>query len=491
MSRRDSRITQPSILTLLTILLAFQSVAGGAAEDDPAGVAAQDAAARPAGSRSIFAPGAVLPHRRRAAAVNRMLSGRLERLLPELMRETGIDCWLVINREYAEDPVYLTLVPAPTFAARRTTMLVFFDRGEAEGVERLTMNRFPIGELYDTAWEDGDFDEPREPRGDERWRRLGEVLAERSPQRIGINTSRHWPFADGLTAALRDRLLEALAPELRERLVSAEDLVVRWLESRTSEELEVYPHIVSLARGVISEAFSERVITPGVTTTDDVAWTIRERFEELGLRIWFMPYVNRQSLELPCSREQPYCGEGGIIRRGDVLHTDVGICYLRLCTDTQEMGYVLRLGEERVPEALTRALAVGNRWQDLLTANFVAGRTGNEILAAVDRTTEAEGIVATTYTHPLGFHGHAAGPIVGWWDNQGPTPVRGDWPLHPHTAYAIEGNVKVPRSDAGSPPGAEASEQQWVQIKLEQSAFFDGERVVYLAGRQTRWHVTR
>jgi len=420
----------------------------------------------------VDGPGAVLAQRERVEPFNRMLGERLDTLLPELMRETGIDLWLVINREYAEDPVFFSLAPRPVFAARRTTMLVFFDRGQEEGVERLTVNRYPLGDLYEAAWEGGDLDD--------QWRALADLIVARSPRRIGIDVSRHWPVSDGLTAGLRDRLLEVLPEAMHERLVSAEELVVRWLETRSPAQLEVYPHIVELARGVISEAFSERVITPGVTTTDDVAWTIRQRFADLDLAAWFMPYVNVQRPGEACEADNPFCGEEGVIRRGDVLHTDVGICYLGLCTDTQEMGYVLRLGETEPPAGLQRALELGNRWQDLLTAQFVSGRTGNEVLAATRAAADAEDILHSTYTHPLGVFGHAPGPTIGMWDNQGPTLVQGDWPLHPSTAYAIEGNVKVPVPEWND---------QLVQIKLEQSAVFDGRQVLYLAGRQTAWHV--
>lgn len=416
----------------------------------------------------------VLPERARPAAVNRMLKDRLDTLLPALMREAGIDLWLVINREYVEDPVYLTLVPEPVFAARRTTMLVFFDQGAEKGVERLTVSRYGMEGFYASAWKGG--------TDEDQWARLVEVVRERNPKRIGINTSAQWSFGDGLTAGLRDRLFEALGADLRARVAPADALCVRWLETRTAMELEVYPHVVSLARGVVAEAFSERVITPGVTTTDDVAWYIRQRYADLGLPIWFMPYVNAQRPGEACAAETPFCGVSGVIQRGDVLHTDVGITYLRLNTDTQEMGYVLRAGETDVPEGLKRALATGNRWQDLLTGEFRLGRTGDEVFAATDAAARREGIQHSTYTHSLGFHGHAAGTTVGMWDNQGPVPVSGAWTIGKHTAYAIEGHVKVavPEWDG-----------QLVQIKLEQSAVFDGTGVTYLAGRQTRWHVVR
>jgi len=422
--------------------------------------------------RVIDSTPSVLSQRARVAPVNEILKDRLENLLPALMRETGIDMWIVINREYMEDPVYLTLVPEPVFAARRTTMLVFFDRGAEKGVERLTVSRYGLGTYYESAWEGGaDADQ---------WARLATIVKERNPKKIGINTSRHWAFGDGLTSALRTELEASLDRSLRERLVSAEALAIRWLETRTEREVELWTHVVALARSVISEAFSNRVITPGITTTDDVAWFVRQRFADLDLPAWFMPYVNLQRRGEPDNFEADFYGKSDVIRRGDVLHTDVGICYLRLCTDTQEMGYVLREGETDVPRGLQKALADGNRWQDILTSHFVTGRAGNEILAKTNAEAKAAGLIPTTYTHPLGFFGHASGPTIGMWDNQGPTPVRGDWKLHPMTGYAIEGNVKVnvPEWDG-----------QWVQIKLEQSAVFDGKAVLYLAGRQTSWHV--
>ncbi len=418
----------------------------------------------------------VLPERARPVVINRMLEERLDTLLPQVMREAGIDMWLVINREYAEDPVYFTLVPAPVYAARRTTMLVFHDRGEGEGVDRLTVNRYPFGSLYESAWEGGDLDE--------QWQGLADVIAARNPQKIGINVSRHWPVADGLTAALRDRLLEVLPEELKGRVVSAEDVAVRWLETRSPLEQEVYPQIVGLARGVLAEAFSNDVITPGATTASDVAWFIAQRFADLNLHIWFQPSVDIQRRDWPCTDEEPFCGRGGdeVIRRGDVLHTDIGICYLRLCTDTQEMGYVLRIGETEVPADLVKALEIGNRWQDHLTGSFAVGKTGNQILGETIRKSEAEGIRSSTYTHPLGFFGHAPGPTIGMWDNQGETPIRGDWAMYANTGYSIEGNVRVQIASWSG---------NHVVIKLEQDAMFDGTRTVYIAGRQTAWLVVK
>ena len=420
--------------------------------------------------RMVSPDQSVLALRDRPAVENRILNQRLESLLPELMQETGFDMWLVLAREYAEDPVYFSLVPQPTFAARRTTMLVFHRDGDA--FEKLAINRYPLGEPYESAWSGGELDA--------QWQALGDLIAEKDPQRIGINISRDWPVADGLTRGLHQRLMEVLPEGYQDRVGSAESLVVRWMETRTAAEAELYPQVVGLARQVIAEAFSNRVITPGATTTDEVAWYIRERFASMDLPVWFQPYVNIQRQGEPCEKDQDFCGISGVIRRGDVLHTDVGICYLKLCTDTQEMGYVLRLGEHSVPQGLSDALAAGNRWQNHLTDSFNSGDSGNRILEEGLKLAQSGDVPVSIYTHPIGYFGHAPGPTIGMWDNQGETAVRGDWPLYPMTAYAIEGNNKfrVPEWD-----------DQWVQIKLEQTALYDGERVIYVAGRQTDWHV--
>ncbi|CAN7311401.1 M24 family metallopeptidase [Pseudoxanthomonas sp. LjRoot168] len=434
---------------------------------------ASQAAPVPTQGRDGIEVGAVLAPRDRVDPENRMLRERLDTLLPRLMKDADLDMWVVIAREYAEDPVYFTLVPQPAHAARRTTMLVFHRQPDGS-VQRLSINRYPFGAPYETAWAGGDLKA--------QWDALGALITARDPRRIGIDVSDEWAVADGLTHALHERLRSALPAALRDRLVSAETLVVRWMETRTPGELAAYPHIVSLARGVVAEAFSGRVITPGVTTTDDVAWYIRQRFESLGLAPWFMPDVNLQRAGTACTDDAPFCGEEGVIQPGDVLHTDVGLCYLKLCTDTQEMAYVARTGETDVPAGLRAALARGNRWQDVLTGQFVAGRTGNEILAATQREATRQQLRASTYSHPVGFVGHAPGPTIGMWDNQGVTPGQGDWPLHADTVYAIEGNVKADVPEWGG---------QNVQIKLEQMAVFDGTKVTYLAGRQVAWHVVR
>ncbi len=407
----------------------------------------------------------ILSMKDRAAVVDNWLKIRLEKVLPEIMRRENFDMWLVICREYNEDPVYLTLVPFTSLAARRLTMLVFYDRGE-QGIERLAVSRYGIRGFYKAVWNPEEMDQ---------WDCLAEVIKDRNPKRIGINESEHFAFGDGLSSFLKNRLFKALGPEYSSRLQPAERLALGWLEKRTPEELEVYPQIVSIAHQIIAEAFSDRVITPGITTTQDVVWWMREKYRELRLTAWFQPSVSIQR-----AKDSPYTGN--VIHRGDLLHCDIGIIYLRHNTDTQEHAYVLREGEEDCPQGLKDAMKLGNRLQDILMAEFKERRTGNEILAAALAEAKAEGLKAQIYTHPLGYHGHGAGPTIGLWDRQGGVPGKGDYPLFYDTCHAIELNIKTSLPEWGG---------QEIRIALEQDAAFTKTGIYFLDGRQTRFHLIK
>jgi Xaa-Pro aminopeptidase len=402
----------------------------------------------------------ILTLREQAAVYNNWLKTRLDRILPELMRQEGFDMWLVICRENNEDPVFFSLVPFTNLYASRTSMLVFFDKG-AEGVERLTVSRAGIGQLYKSVWE---------PEKIDQWVRLAQIIKERNPKKIGIDESDTFNYGDGLTASLKKKLAASLPPEYVSRLQSAERLAIRWLERRSPEELEVYPQIVGIAHAVIAGAFSPDVVTPGVTTTDDVVWWMRERTRELGMTNWFQPSI---SIQRP--KDSPY-KDSTVIHRGDLLHCDFGIVYLKLCTDTQQNAYVLKDGETGAPKGLKDALTQGNRLQDILMAEMRTGRTGNDILLAALKRAKDEGLKPSIYTHPLGVHGHAAGPIIGLWDQQSGVTGLGDFPLFEDTVHSIELNV---RSNV-----AEWNNQE-VQMALEQDAVFTKSGARFLDKRQT------
>ncbi len=314
----------------------------------------------------------VLPMRERAALMDRWLETRLDTVVPTLMRREGIDMWIVSAREYNEDPVIETMLPATWIAARRRTILVFFDRGPDEGVERLAVARYDIGP-FPRAW-----DPDEQP---DQWGRLAEVIAERDPATIALNRSATFALADGLTDAEYDGFLAALPDHFHDRLVSGERLAIGWLETRIAEEMQVYPMICKIAHAIIAEGLSAQVIQPGVTTTDDVVWWYRERIRALKLTTWFQPSVSVQRAD---AGEQPAPAKAGgdfsarpdasTIYPGDLLHVDFGITYLGLNTDTQQHAYVLRPGETDAPDGLRHALAVGNRLQDILTNAFETGQ---------------------------------------------------------------------------------------------------------------------
>ena len=233
---------------------------------------------------------------------------------------------------------------------------------------------------------------------------------------------------------------------------------------------------MAIAHKIIADAFSRNVIMPGVTTTDDVVWWMRERIAELKLGTWFQPSI---SIQRPKTDETK---GSRVIHRGDLLHCDMGITYLGLNTDTQEHAYVLRQGEGDAPKGLRDALAQGNRLQDIFLAEFKELKTGNEILAAALKKAKDEGLKPSIYTHPLGFHGHAAGPTIGLWDKQSGVPGEGDYPLFYDTCFSIELNVKasVPEWD-----------NQDVQIALEEDAAFTRAGIFFIDGRQTKFFLIK
>ena len=420
-------------------------------------------------SCSVLADPRILPMRERAAVIDRWLTTRVQTVLPELMRRTEIDMWVIISREYNEDPVIRTFLPSTWQSARRRTILLVYDPGAGEPLETLAVARYAVGGMFEQAWD-------KELHG-EQWARLAALIEERDPQRIGLNFSETFALADGITQTEFSLFHQALPERLHNRVVSAEKLAIGWLETRTADEMAVYQQIVRIAHEILAEGLSDQVIQPGITTTNDVSWWYRDRIRELKLTTWFHPSVSIQRAEQPeidmkaaiASRH-----DDDVIMPGDLLHVDFGITYLRLNTDTQQHAYVLRPDEGEAPEELRHALIRGNRLQDILTDQFITGRSGNEILGSALAVAKDEGITASIYTHPIGFHGHAAGPTIGLWDQQGGVPGRGDYPLYPNTAHSIELYAETEIDSWGKP----------VRIKLEEDAFFDGENTYYIDGRQ-------
>jgi Xaa-Pro aminopeptidase len=410
---------------------------------------------------------------------------RLERVLPRLMREHGVDMWIVPMREYNEDPVFRALVAPTTMAARRRTIYVFCDRGPELGVDRIAIGGTSQGGLYRVVRDPNAAvgaaagrDRPAEPFGPDQWKLLPPIVEECDPEVIAVNISHTHNFADGLSAGEWEQLQGALPEKYRRKIVRRERLALDYLAERLPEMLPVYIEMTKLAHEIIATAFSEAVITPGVTRTDDVVWWMRQRLNDLGLGTWFHPSVEvqRQGVQMGDSANP-------VILHGDVLHCDFGITALGLNTDTQHMGYVLRPGETDAPAGLKHALAVVNRLQDIVMEELEPGRTGNEVLERALARMRAAEIDGTVYSHPIGDHGHGAGPLVGLWDRQDGVPGRGDVPVRPNTWYSIELQATTPVPEWGG---------QKVRMALEEDAYLDanGERH-WVLSRQERLHLIR
>lgn len=413
----------------------------------------------------------ILPVREQADICNAWLKQRLdEGILPILQREK-LEMWIVSAREYNEDPVIMSLLPEPSMSARRRTILLFWRKLDGS-LGRISLDRYGFGEFYKAGWN---------PETETQFECLGRVVREIDPVSIGLNYSQTFPFGDGLTHSEYEQIMAAIGSEYAGRVRSAERVAVGWLEKRIQPELDVYPGIVKIGHDIIAEAFSNRVIRPGITTTDDVVWWMRQKMTDLGLQAWFQPTVELQAAgELPPPIGKTNPEERKLIQPGDLLHCDMGFYYLGLATDQQQLAYVLKPGEKDVPDGLKAGMAAANRLQDILLEFMQPGRTGNQVLKDALDKARAEGIEPMIYTHPLGYHGHGAGPTIGLWDQQGGVSGVGDYELNNSTAYAIELNVQqaVPEWD-----------NQVVMFGLEEDAVLVDGRMLWLDGRQEKFHI--
>jgi Xaa-Pro aminopeptidase len=360
----------------------------------------------------------------------------------------------------------MSLVPEPVMYARRTSILIFHDRGESVGVERLSGSYYGMGKWYKSTWVD---------KKKLQFESLADFIKRRDPAKIGINVSSRWAFGDGLSVALKKKLEEALGPDLSKRLVSAENLCVGWLERRSPMELSAYRHICGIAHDIIREFFSNKVIIPDITTTDEVVWWIRDKFRELKLDTWFQPSI---SIQRDKREEAMYKEDANVIHRGDLLHCDVGIQYLGMCTDMQWQAYVCKIGEEDAPAGLKMALNRANRVGEIFMKEFRQGRSGQEITDSAMQLAEKEGLRPLIYTHPVGFHGHGAGcqldarPL-----GRAPEGIEKqmEYPLYYDTVYAIEFSSTTSVPEWG---------RQDVRIGFEENGVFTSKGCEWVDGHQ-------
>jgi len=408
----------------------------------------------------------ILSLKDRATLIEKIQKDRLDNLLPELMSKNGIDMWIIITREYNEDPIIKTLLPPTWLNARRRTILVFSFDESTKKTESVAISRYNFGKNIKSIW-----DKEKNPN---QMLALKDYIDKVNPKKIGLNYSENFALIDGISKSDYELFYSSISNDIKQRIVSAENLGIQWIETRTKLEKEIYKDLVSITQNIINEAFSNKVIEPGKTTTDDVVWWMREKVLELKLKTWFHPTVDVQRNE----QSDLYAFDGkskyDIIQPGDLVHCDFGISYLTLNTDCQQIAYVLKSDEKEAPEFLTKALKDANKLQDILTSEFELDKTGNEILLNSLKIAKVKGLDPQIYTHPLGTFGHSAGTTIGMWDSQEGVPIKGDVLMKYNTVYAIELNNKSFIKDWNKE----------VRIMLEEAGLFEENGFKYINGRQ-------
>ena len=413
----------------------------------------------------------VLTLREQARVIDTFLEDRVETVLPNIMRRSGIDMWIIVSREYNEDPVLKTFLPSTWQSARRNTMLVIYDPGAGKKLETYAMARYAVGKMFKKAW-----DADKQP---DQWKALAELIASKNPKKIGVNKSKDFALADGISAAHYDQLMDALPANLksaRHGRGKSGDRLARNAhgqrdgglpEHRADGETDHRRRLFRKGHPARRDDDRRRRL---VVSRPDQRTRTRHVVSPVGLGSAQRPRIVRafKSVFRPSRRSGHPARRSPSRRfRHHLFASEHRHAAARLCLKTRRNA--------KPPKFLRDALKKGNRVQDILTGNFKTGRTGNEILKMSLDHCKTENIKCTIYTHPLGFHGHAAGTTIGLWDQQGGVPVQGDYPLYAMTAHSIELN-------------AATFIKEWdkeIRIMLEEDAFFDGEKTYYIDGRQT------
>jgi hypothetical protein len=411
----------------------------------------------------------ILPVRKQDQIIFEILKKRLDRILPSAMREANVDMWVIICQEDDYDPVFKTLIPMNTWAPI-LQMLIFFDRGEVDGIEKINLSMTDTRGLYSQPWKGFHHEE--------QWVLLAKLIKERNPKRIGMNIGKINWASGGLTHNLYIQLINSLPEMIVKRIVSAEEVCTRWLMTLLPEELDLFRHVAKIGHQLITNIYSSQTIIPGVTTTEDLEWAYYQLSVDYGLELAFKPFYRIIRSE---KMKKSFPTEDKIIRKGDLLHCDVGIRHLRLNCDNQEWAYVLRENEDDVPAGFKDLLEQNIRLQKIFMEEFFVGLTGNELLRNILERANKEGIPnPRVYSHSLGLYLHQPGPLIGLPWEQNKCEGRGDVRLMVNSCFTMELSIedKVAEWD-----------HQNVRLSTEQDVMFTEQGCELLDGKQTRFYL--
>ncbi len=409
--------------------------------------------------------GGLYPLKAQAELSTRILKERLEVVLPWAMEKSGMDMWIVLSRENCEDPIIHTLFTWDMPEARRISILMFHRNPSTGLIRRMAvgMHSPEMSQIYENV------------QGEDEtvWEAAGRMVAELAPENIAVDRSFLYGFCDGLSSTLYENLKEAVGEAYASRICDGEELTVRWLQRVSPLEKETMRILTSVTHDIVDYTFSGEFVKPGVTTTTDIEWCMREMISSLGYSYWFGPDVDLQRKGSNISRMFHE-----VILPGDLIHCDIGLngLYVHLHTDMQWVAYILKEGETKAPAEFEVLFDKGNRFREIVMEELKEGVSGNEVFASSVQRAKDEGICPMLYTHPLGTFGHGSGPSIGQYGNQGFLPGTGERPVEDKTCYALELNVY---------DDVALWEGQQVFMYLEEDICKDG-KVEYLDGHQEK-----
>jgi len=398
---------------------------------------------------SLCLPANAQEARRRFETMRRIRLDKFEMVLPQAMRENGIDLWIVAMKQNHPDPLWEDLGGGFIGA---TGYFVFADRGG-----RVEKAVFDIDGLELEGPGGYDLVNPKQD--------LKAFVRERDPQRIGVNVSDDIGAADGLTHTHYQRLVKTLGDPYASRLVSAEKLVSDFRSRRVASEIVVFGEASHQARELAERALSNEVITPGRTTLEDVAWWLQDRLLERGLGSSF----GQPSVYVSTAKGIVATSDGTIIQPGMLLHVDWGVCLMNLCTDMKRTAYVLKAGETAAPAGIQHAWDQALKVRQVIRANLKPGLSGLDTLEMLNRRVAEAGFAImkefnkpspTAQTevvigcHSTGNTGHGSGPSMTTWQG-----IQGTYVVKPTNLIAFEffawtpapewggGKVRIPLED--------------------------------------------
>lgn len=333
------------------------------------------------------------------------LAKRHEMILP-MMRQYGIDMWIVVNEEFHDDPLTQYIAPPRVYVGNRD-FFVFIDTGE-KGLRKIAISGYSEENVKQF------FESPDDPRPADKV--LPELYAQYKPQKIALSYGARRGVQRSLTYDTYNFIAEKMGSDAAQHFVPAADLIEEYLDTRIPEEFATYQAMVQLTDSLTRRALSNEVIHPGKTTVGDVRRWLYDQLGQNRVGTWFQPDLRVQSRSKKNVNSRGFLAvapESTVIERGDAVHLDFGITYMGLNTDWQKMAYVLLPDEKDAPAGLRNAMKNTNALQDALTQRAARpGRTAAEVYNLTMDEMKQKGIEAQIYSHPIGNQGHGLGPSI-------------------------------------------------------------------------------